>query len=108
MSARGREWQRLGCAAFCGAILAFPAGVMLAGRDTKPSEASASRNDVVHQGPSIQARKPYAPDVLRDPFVLEQHRRVAEALETSCRETGKACVEARQARQYLSELEASP
>jgi hypothetical protein len=100
MRASAREWRRLGCAALLGAIIAFPTGVLFSGRarvdqkttDSKATSAPAGR---------AEARKPYSPDVLGDPYVVRQHREIVEALEMSCRQTGENCAEAKQARRYL-------
>jgi hypothetical protein len=48
-----------------------------------------------------EGRKVYSPDVLGDPYVLQEHQKIVEALELSCRQTGKACVEADEGRRYL-------
>ena len=104
MKATAREWQRLGCAGFLGAFIAFPAGVVFSGRgpvqqnvaDSKGTNAPADK---------AEARKPYSPAVLSDPYVLQQHREIVEQLEMSCRQTGEGCAEAKQARRYLNEHE---
>jgi hypothetical protein len=105
MRATAREWQRLGCAAVLGAIIAFPAGILFSGRGSVEQNTIASRA----QAPAgeAQARKPYSPDVLSDPYVLQQHREIVEALEMSCRQTGEGCAEAKRARRYLHEREAN-
>jgi hypothetical protein len=50
-----------------------------------------------------QARNPFSPVVLDDPYVVGQHRRAVEAMELSCRRTGELCAEAEQGRRYLRE-----
>src|SRR5687768_6783059 len=107
MRTTAREWQRLGCAAVLGAIIAFPAGVLLSGRGSvqqDPTESKAAGGTASEAG----ARKPYSPNVLSDPYVLQQHREIVEALEISCRQMGEGCVEAEQARRYLRERNATP
>ena len=54
-----------------------------------------------------EARNPYSPQILSDPYVVRKHREIVEALETYCRQTGKDCIEAKQARRYLLEREAT-
>ena len=105
MKAPARDWQRLGCAAVLGAIIAFPAGMALSGREPVEPEASKTTSAPVRN--ERVARNPYSPNVLSDPYVLQQHQAIAEALEMSCRETGEGCAEAKQARRYLSEREAA-
>ena len=105
MRAFERQWQRLGCAAAIGAMIAFPAGVLLSGRERVQSEAP-DPGAATPPRPKAEARKHYSPVVLSDPYVLQQHREIVEMLETSCRETGQRCDEARAARNYLDEREA--
>ena len=100
MRATAREWQRLGCAAVLGAIIAFPAGVLFSGRGLVQQQTTDAKATTAPARQS-EARKPYTPNVLNDPYVLQQHREIVEALETSCRQTGEGCVEAKQARRYL-------
>lgn len=106
MKATSREWQRLGCAAVLGAIIAFPAGVVFSGRGMVQQKATDSKATTA-PGRQAEARNPYSPNVLSDPYVLQQHREIVEALEISCRQTGEGCVEAQQARRYLLEREAT-
>jgi hypothetical protein len=105
MRASAREWQKLGCAAVLGAIIAFPAGILFSGRGSEQQQTTGSNAASVPAGAG-QTRKPYSPDVLGDPYVLQQHREIVEQLEMSCHQTGESCAEARQARRYLREREA--
>ena len=106
MRAPARDWQRLGCAAFVGAIVAFPAGMLLSGRDAGQVVASDSKTTAAPPRPKSETRKAYSPNVLGDPYVLQQHQAIVEALEASCHKTGEHCSEAIQARRYLREREA--
>ena len=106
MSASAREWQRLGCAAFLGAVIAFPAGVLFSGREPVQQQPTGSKATSATAG-EARARKPYSPNVLGDPYVLQQHRQIVEDLEMACRQTGENCAEAKQARRYLREREPS-
>ena len=99
----GRDWRVIGCAATIGAALAFPAGLMFAWRDTpRQQDTAAARPDAPAMKKS-DARDVYSPDVVRDPYVLDQQRRVVEALEVECRQFGTHCAEAGQARQRIEE-----
>ena len=97
-------WRSLGCAAALGALVALPIGVFVGasgwGDGATPSSGAQS---VGGNGPAV--RDVYSPQVLSDPCVIEQQRRVAEALELSCRQSGSHCEEARQARLRISEAE---
>ena len=91
---RGKAIVGAGLAALLGAAIAFPAGMMFAG-----SEASREPR----REPAAGAAMPnfYSPKVLDDPYFVEQQRRNVEALEQQCRESGKMCYEAREARRWL-------
>jgi hypothetical protein len=102
-----RQWQRLACAAVLGAMLAFPAGMLLAGRERVQSEEPDAKAAAAPPRLKAEARKHYSPEFLSDPYVLQKHQEIVEALETSCRQSGQNCTEARSARRGLVEREAS-
>jgi hypothetical protein len=90
----GKELTRLVAALLLGAALAFPVGMMLAGRDdSRPAPR-----------PSAAMRNVFSPSVRTDPYFIDRQRENVEALERYCRETDKLCAEARTARQRLDEL----
>ena len=96
---RSRDWRSIGCAALAGALIAFPAGVMLSRGERQETERRTA-------GPppkQTEGRNFYSPGVVSDPYVLEQQRRVVEALEVSCRQFRENCAEARLARQRIEE-----
>jgi hypothetical protein len=93
-----RELGKLGCALLVGAGIAFPAGLMLAGREGEPPSRAAPA-----PAPA-SGRAVYSPRVLSDPYFLDQQRKGAEALEAHCRSTGEMCDIARKAREMLAEL----
>ncbi len=88
---------RAGLAALLGAAIAFPAGMMFAGR----SESGGARRE---PAAGAAMRNVYSPKVLDDPYFIEQQRRNVEALERRCAESGKMCYEARTGRRWLREL----
>lgn len=94
----------IGCAAAIGAMLAFPAGLMIAGRPAAPPQqnSDAGRPNAP-AAKTAEARDFYSPKVTSDPYVLDQQRRVVEALELECRHYGKHCAEAGQARRRIEE-----
>jgi hypothetical protein len=94
----------LGCAALVGAIIAFPAGMMLGGSWARPEQAAErAAGEVPRARPHTGVRDFYSPSVLDDPYVIEQQLRVVEALELSCRQYGERCAEAQKARQRVKE-----
>ncbi|MFZ3483212.1 hypothetical protein [Sphingomonas sp. 3-13AW] len=87
----------MGCAALIGAAVAFPAGVMLAGREPVAERAAPTPGSGGWGAPP-GARNPYSPGLSKDPYILDQQRRMVEALEAQCRDRGVLCAQARQAR----------
>ena len=97
-----KTWGALGCAAFVGAAVAFPAGVIFAGRDSiRKSDGPEARRD--DPSPKASFRNVYSPQIHNDPYVEHQWQKGVEALEAECRHSGKRCTEARAARRWLSE-----
>jgi hypothetical protein len=95
--------RRLGCAALIGAAIAFPAGMMLGGGGGGEREADRRGEEVTPARAKQSMRDFYSPNILDDPYVIEQQLRVVEALELSCRHSGERCREARQARRRVEE-----
>jgi hypothetical protein len=97
----------MGCAALLGASIAFPAGLFLAADRTPREQARAPGRAVPSAGGARTARNLYSPRVAADPYVIEQQRKVVSALEASCRQSGRHCAEAEQARLRIEEAEAA-
>ena len=95
------DWRLLDCALVAGAAVALPVGVFL-GR----SGSAIGNSDAAAERASIGMRDVYSPNFRSDPFVIEQQRRVVEALEQSCRQSKLHCEEARQARLRIREVAA--
>ena len=97
-----KSWGALGCAAFVGASLAFPVGVIFGGRvavSQKDRPEAKSETATVKEN----FRKFYSPDIHNDPYVQGQWVKVVEELEAQCRHTGERCTEAKAARRSLGE-----
>jgi hypothetical protein len=99
------DWRKLGCAALTGAVLAFPAGLIVAGRQAAPETGSVATR--TGDGRKAAGRNVYSPNLIKDPYVLRQQREVVEALERECRNFRTHCVEAEQARRWSDQLDAS-
>lgn len=96
--------KRMLGAALIGAVIAFPAGMMVGGGSGARQEAAEPVSGEAPAGAGKRAvRDFYSPNVLDDPYVVEQQFRVVEALELSCRRFGERCAEARKARERLWE-----
>jgi hypothetical protein len=87
-----RDAVRLGCALAVGLAIAFPAGMMFAGRQRAAAPAPAG---------SAERRQAYSPVIRRDPYFVAQQRQNLVLLERQCRATGDLCHEARQVRAWL-------
>jgi hypothetical protein len=81
--------------------------MVLSRRDAVQIVAPNSETTAAPRRHKSEARIPYSPNVLSDPYVLQQHQEIVESLETACRKTGENCLEARQARRYLRDREAA-
>ena len=97
-----KNWGALGCAAFFGAVVAFPAGVIFGGRNASNQQdrPGAQRENA---GVKPNFRKFYSPNIHSDPYVQGQWQKVVEELEAQCRNTGQHCTEAKAARNSLAE-----
>jgi hypothetical protein len=88
-----RDLAKLGCALALGLAIAFPAGMIFAGRG-EPDRLPQAESDAGN-------RQVFSPRVLEDPHFRAQQRRNVEALERHCRESGELCAEAEGARAWL-------
>ncbi len=103
----GRDWRAMGCAALLGASIAFPAGLFLGGGEAPRENARGPGRPAASPGGARTSRNLYSPRVAGDPYVIEQQRRVLQALEASCRQSGRHCAEAEQARQRIEEADSA-
>jgi hypothetical protein len=89
---------QLDCAAAIGALLALPAGYVLGRHSPRPS--AELRKDVAS---TKSERMPnlFAPNILSDPAVRNQHQKIVESLELACAQQGLYCKEAASVRQWL-------
>ena len=93
----------LGCAFVIGLAAAFLAGVTVARRTVSEHEMRPRVNRA-----NAAQFTPFSPNPPHDPYFLDQERKNVEALERTCRKTGKYCHEAAQMRQWLAESGAVP
>lgn len=89
-----------------GASIAFPIGLIVGGGETPSRNASGPSRPDPSSSESRTARNPYSPRVTGDPYVIEQQRRVLQALEVGCSQLKQHCAEAEQARRRIEEAEA--
>lgn len=98
-------WRVIGCAALVGASVAFPLGLMVGADEPPHAAVKGASGQNPSSGRARAGRNPYSPKVTSDPYVIEQQRRVLQALEASCRGFKTHCAEARQARLRIEEAE---
>jgi len=89
---------QLGCAAAIGAVLALPAGFVL-GRHSP--QTSAEWHKGVISTRSEKMPNFFSPNLLSDPAVRDQHRKIVEGLERACVQQRLYCEEAASARRWL-------
>ena len=89
----------LSCGIAIGAALAL--GIIMAGGEPV-RDTAAPRSETYRQSSEAPTgRDIYSPNVSNDPYVIDQQRKVIEALELQCRHFGEQCDEARKARRWL-------
>lgn len=98
MKAAKRGTGELGCAAVIGALLALPAGYLLGRHSLQPSP-SARKEAITRQ--TQRMPNVFAPNILSDPAVRDQHRKIVESLELACAQQRLYCEEAAAARRWL-------
>lgn len=96
-----RDLAKLGAALLLGAVLAFPAGMMVAG-----SDGGGEVRPPASDRPAGAVRDVFSPALRSDPWFIERQREGVAALEQHCAQSGENCPEARAARRALAELEA--
>jgi hypothetical protein len=99
------DWRVIGCAALVGASVAFPVGLMVGADEPPHAAVKGESGRIPASGRGQVGRNPYSPKVTSDPYVIEQQRRVLQALEASCRGFKTHCEEAGQARLRIEEAE---
>jgi hypothetical protein len=106
-NSRRADWRVIGCTALVAASVAFPLGRLVGADDPPQAVVKGESRQNPASGQRQEARNPYSPKVVSDPYVIEQQRRVLQALEVSCRGFKTHCTEARQARLRIEEAEGS-
>jgi hypothetical protein len=97
-----RSTGQLGCAAAIGAVLALPVGYVLGRHSPQPSAESASE---VSSTKNQKMLNVFSPNILSDPAVEDQHRKIVEGLELACVQQRLYCEEAASARRWLERRE---
>jgi hypothetical protein len=97
-----RSMGQLGCAAAIGAALALPVGCVIGRHSPQLSAESASAVSSTTNRKMINV---FSPNILSDPAVEDQHRKIVEGLERACVQQRLYCEEAASARRWLDSRE---
>ena len=100
-----RSTGQLGCAAAIGALIALPVGYGLGRHSPQPSATSAESGSAVSSTKNQKVRNVFSPNILGDPAVGDQHRKIVEELELACAQQRLHCEDAATARQWLEKRE---
>jgi len=85
---------------------AMAVAIMVAGRQPASGEDGGVRSANPSSSRTPTSRAIYSPDISGDPYVIDQQRKVVEALELQCRHFGDHCDEARKAREWMNNRDA--
>ena len=89
------------------ASIALSIGLIISCSSGPPeSSTSASRNSASTTYQELRTRNVYSPKVATDPYVIDEQRRVAQALRLSCEQFKTHCKEAEQAQRFIAAAEA--
>ena len=89
------------------ALVALPLGMIIGCSPGAPDSSTAARgNSASTTYQELRTGNVYSPNVATDPYVIEEQRRVAQALRLSCEQFETHCREAEQARRFVAEAEA--
>ena len=100
-------WLARSCPTLNRASIALSLGLIIScrpGASESPTSASRSRASTTYQ--ELRTRNVYSPKVATDPYVIEEQRRVAQALRLSCEQFKTHCKEAEQAQRFIAAAEA--
>lgn len=89
------------------ASIALSLGMIISCSPGAPeSPTPASQNSAFTTYQELRTRNVYSPEFATDPCVIEEQRRVAQALRLSCEQFKTHCKEAEQAQQFIAAAEA--
>ena len=95
-----RGWL-IGCLVVLGGLVLFSAGILL-GRQQATTAQPEKRAPVTARAlTKPRVRNVFSPSVIADPYVLDEQRKVVEALESDCEHQRLNCDTAKNARAYL-------
>ena len=90
-----------------GALIALSLELIIGCSPGAPDSSTSARgNSASTTYQELRTRNVYSPNIATDPYVIEEQRRVAQALRLSCEQFKTHCREAEQARRLVAEAEA--
>lgn len=95
-----RRWIILGLVVVGGLIL-FYAGIVLGRQQAATQPPRTQSRSTAPASPEHRFRNVFSPSVIADPHVLDEQRKVVEALENACAHQRRNCATAQNARAYL-------
>ena len=95
-----RRWIMI-CLAVLGGVVLFCAGILLGRQQADPQRPRNQSGTTARASLEHPFRNVFSPSVLADPHVLDEQRKVVEALESACAHQRQNCATARNARAYL-------
>lgn len=100
VSPAARRWIIVGLVALGGLIL-FYAGILLGRQQADVHQPRSQFRSTGPASPEHRFRNVFSSSVISDPHVLDEQRKVVEALESACAHQRQNCATARNARAYL-------
>ena len=96
----GRRWI-VGCLVVLGGVTLFYAGILLGRQHATTAEPAKRAPGTARASTKPLVRNVFSPSVIADPYVLDEQRKVVEALERACEHQRRNCATAQDARAYL-------
>ena len=90
-----------------GALIALSLELIIGCSPGAPDSSTSARGSsasTTYQ--ELRTRNVYSPNVATDPYVIEEQRRVVQALRLSCEQFKTHCKEAEQAQRFIAAAEA--
>ena len=100
VSGAARRWLIVWLVVLSGVIL-FYAGIVLGRQQTAAEQPLKRAHGKARAQTKPLVRNVFSPSVIADPYVLDEQRRVVEALESACATQRVNCDTAKKARAYL-------
>ncbi|PTS87833.1 hypothetical protein DBR17_05335 [Sphingomonas sp. HMWF008] len=95
-----RGWL-IGCLVVLGGVILFYAGIVLGRQQASTAQPGKHPPGTARASTKPLVRNVFSPSVIADPYVLDEQRKVVEALESACEHQRQNCQTARDARAYL-------